>query len=224
MSAFSYTTTTLGQGHIMNKAFIILAITHLLMMHTFASVVLNFDNPPMQVSQEGYGSGDFYYEQGFRLGNESDPGHYGSFIRYAPSTTGNIPYNGTVHIGTTLYSNAYLESSTGSLFELTKIDLGEYSSSANWVSSVSLEGVYADGSTVEISFDIDRQFDGPGGIEDYETFVFPATWTGLQRVNFLTDAHSFDNIEVRAIPEPSVLVLGSIVSLSGFFIRRFFHA
>jgi peptidase M23-like protein len=51
-------------------------------------------------------------------------------------------------------------------------------------SRIDVRGFLASGGTVSTSFIIDGEADGPGGINDFQSFILPAGWTNLSSISF----------------------------------------
>jgi hypothetical protein len=98
-------------------------------------------------------------------------------------------------------------------------------------SAIILSGVLFGGGTLGATFALDGIKDGPGGVNDFQSFLLPSAWTNLASVTFygLTDAGGFgaislDNIDVAPVPEPTtMLLLGSgLIGLAGYGRKKFF--
>lgn len=97
---------------------------------------------------------------------------------------------------------------SGRPFSLLAFDAADRNvSGAGNATSIQVEGTRLDGSTVTTSFPLDGINDGPGGVDDFETFIVPAGFSGLVSVTFVAqppvDPSEFflDNV---AVPEPTV--------------------
>ncbi|MEZ4290310.1 MAG: PEP-CTERM sorting domain-containing protein [Myxococcota bacterium] len=113
-----------------------------------------------------------------------------------------------------------LASLTGN-FDLLQVDLAElFNPGAGnplfTALSIDVTGLLDGGGSVQRQITLDGISDGPGGVADFETFVFDASWTNLTQVVFhgvrpgSTLPHiKIDNIEVQAavVPEPSTAML-----------------
>lgn len=196
--------------------FLLIGCLMVISQNSYSSTILTFDNPPVAF-QDGYGDGDTYVEDDYSLSSISDPGHSGAFIRLNPDTQAAlVPNNGTVHVGTSLFSNPWLRRTDGGAFSLLSLDVAEYSEFVTWPTSVSLTGLKGNGDTLQANLSLDGIFDGSGGVDDFQHYVL--NWEDLVRVNFNTDGIAFDNIEVASVPVPAAIWL----FISGLvFIRVF---
>lgn len=80
------------------------------------------------------------------------------------------------------------------LFRLLKIDLGEYSTVFNKSKTITFTGYKLDGAQVTQSFTLDGIVDGPGGKQDFQTFMFNSLFTELIRVESTSYPFSMDNL------------------------------
>jgi len=201
----------------LNIAKVLVGSLLIISSNTFASTILTFNNPPV-IFQDGYGPGDQYVEGDYMLSNAVDPGGHGSVIRFNPfNQNALVPNNGTVHVGTTLFSNPWLQRTDGGAFSLLSLDIAEYSEHVTWITSVSLTGHMQNGETVQATLALDGVFDGIGGVEDFQKYVL--NWDKLVRLDFNTDGIAFDNIEVSAVPIPTAVWLFA----SGLFMLLSFN-
>jgi len=130
---------------------------------------------------------------------------------FSPSDATGVPQNGTrfVQMSTPFRFPAILTARDGSLFDLFRIDLGEYSSVFQFPRTSTFIGHTAMGETLTQTFTVDGFFDGPGGLADFESFRFGSNWRNLVQVEF-GYGHTFDNIQLQrrsAVPEPGVVTL-----------------
>ncbi|MBC8164654.1 MAG: PEP-CTERM sorting domain-containing protein [Bryobacteraceae bacterium] len=113
----------------------------------------------------------------------------------------------------------------GLTFDLLSLEAGEGIVN-QIVGTVQLTGTLQGGGTVQTILTLDLVNDGPGGINDYQSFSTPATFVNLTRleitgVNFAN--FGVDNLELglNAVPEPSSFVLTvSAIAILGAFRRR----
>lgn len=128
-----------------------------------------------------------------------------------------------------------LTSDSGSLFSLNSIDLAEIfkpteSAQIYNADRIEFSGTYADGSSIIDSFIFDTINDGPGGVEDFETYSFSSAWKDLISVSFIgyndstSTYFSFDNIVIDeqavGVPLPPTLALFAIGLLGLTSLRR----
>jgi hypothetical protein len=176
--------------------------------------LLDFDSPPV-ASQDPYGPGLSYLEDGFRF--QSLGGFGGSIIRFNPLyLPGALPNDGTPYFGATFTSAPRMDRVDGALFSISQIDLSSYSLYAQ-TSSVTIRGNKLGGTSVTTTFGL------PAWDGTFHTYQFDSQWNNLQSVDFLTVAFAWDNIVATAVPEPatwSLLTLGIGVLLGGLLRRR----
>ncbi|HWQ92085.1 MAG TPA: hypothetical protein VN673_10465 [Clostridia bacterium] len=108
----------------------------------------------------------------------------------------------------------------GSHFGLLSVDLAEYSTVFPTPHSVQFLGFRSDGGMVVAEFVTDGVIDGPGQIEDFQTFYFdPREWSGLIRVEIPHPGWSLDNLVV-SIPEPASANFAAAGGLVWWILRR----
>jgi hypothetical protein len=73
--------------------------------------------------------------------------------------------------------------------------LSEYSTVYNFAYDVTLIGEKADGGSVSTTFVLDGLIDGPGGLDDFQSFALGSEWTDLVRVDFV--GLNFDELEME---------------------------
>jgi len=122
-------------------------------------------------------------------------------------------WNGTTYLGNDrTTSSLTMTSTSGSLFSLNQLDIGEFFVSN--AETISILGV--GGSSPLLSFVTDGIADGSGAGVDFETIFFGAGWSNLTAVTFTNSfnsgAFSLDNIVVNesereSVPEPASLAL-----------------
>ena len=178
-----------------------------------ATVILDFENA---------NSGLRHIDQnGFSL---DMGGQYGFMSIHNPTNTTSVPQNGTkfVQMSTQFAYPATLTAINGSLFELSSIDIGEYSSVYKLPRSSSFKGYTYSGTILTEEFWVDGNFDGLGGISDFETFTFGEDWKNLVKVEFGFGL-TFDNIVLNnsatSVPEPTSLAI-LVLGLFGLFTSR----
>ena len=127
-----------------------------------------------------------------------------------PASFTSGPHSGSAYLQSTLFAGVHLLAGDSETFDLTSIAIGEFSSFVS-LAPVLVTG-YA-GNTIKVTHEIslDGNFDGPGGVPDFQTVLFDNQWTGLTQVTFDDGAYSLDDIEVRTettiIPLPATWLL-----------------
>jgi hypothetical protein len=114
----------------------------------------------------------------------------------------------------------------GGPFAFNSIDIGEWSFGGGtlWARHVVVTGNLFGGGTLSRTLDLNGIFDGPGGVADFQTFAFDASWTNLSSVVLQGTGgdpgnyFGIDNVVVNAVPEPGTLTL--IGFGSAYLIRR----
>jgi hypothetical protein len=81
-------------------------------------------------------------------------------------------------------------------FTPKSVDLAEYSMVFPVPHPVFFYGLKEDGSVVACAFVTDGIVDGPGGKEDFQTFVFPADFAGITHLCWAIGAFSMDNLRL----------------------------
>ena len=177
--------------------------------------LLDFNSPPV-LTQDPYGPGPEYIQDGFRF--QTLGALDGSIIRFNPLyLPGALPNNGTPYFGATLDSAPHMDRVDGALFSISQIDLSSYSEYAQ-SSSVMLRGNKADGSHIITTLTL-SPWDG-----SFHTSYLDSNWNNLQSVDllsqadvdFVTQTFAWDNIVATVIPEPatwSLLAVGMGVLL-----------
>jgi hypothetical protein len=173
-------------------------------------VTITFDNPSFSQAQDAYGQGRTYTANGYVFSTTNTSGSFGSIIRFNPALTTFGPSNSTPYFGATLFSNPTFVAADGSPFALLDLRLGGYSSSFS-TSAVTLRGMFAGGGTVTKTFNIGFQF---------STYQLPPEWTNLARVDFLSTGFSWDDLTVRAVPEPAPAAFVSLGLVLFSWLRR----
>jgi hypothetical protein len=105
----------------------LVALAYLIALAASRAEILDFDLPPVD-SQDAYGPGQQYLEDGWRFTTFNVPGSPpGGIIRFNPFSLGDLPNNGTVYFGATSGAHPVLDRPDGALFNLTQIDMAFYS-------------------------------------------------------------------------------------------------
>lgn len=104
------------------------------------------------------------------------------------------PNNGTYHLRNA-WNTLTIRHIEGLPFSISSIDLAEFSTSLATPATVSFTGYKMDGTQVTQSFVTDGVIDGPGPLEDFETFAFDNDFTNLSQVVMSSKGMS-DNIVV----------------------------
>lgn len=174
------------------------------------AVTITFDNPPFSQAQDAYGQGRTYTSNGYAFSTTNSSAGSGSIIRFNPALTTFGPSNSSPYFGATLFSNPSFVAADGSPFALLDLKLGGYSSFFS-TSAVTLRGMFAGGGTITRTFNIGFQF---------STYQLPPEWTNLVKVDFLSTGFSWDDVTVRAVPEPAPAAFVSLVLFSWLRRRR----
>lgn len=175
------------------------------------AVTITFNNPPFTQAQDAYGQGRTYTANGYTFSTTNSSAGSGSIIRFNPASTSFGPSNSSPYFGATLFSNPSFVATDGSPFALLDLRLGGYSTFFA-TSSVTLRGMFAGGGMVTKTFNIGFQF---------STYQLPPEWTNLVKVDFLSTGFSWDDVKVRAVPEPAPAAFASLgLVLFGWLRRR----
>jgi hypothetical protein len=137
----------------------------------------------------------------------------GGFVRVGANPTSFRPDDGSAYLQGLIPVPIQLSFNDGSIFEMTSVDLAEYSTVVSDAVTVEFIGYHPDGSTVTESFTTDGIIDGTGPLADFQTFNFTG-FTDLTRVEIPTYGWSLDNL-VITVPEPtsSALLLAGGLAL-----------
>ena len=136
------------------------------------------------------------------------------------STRANLPSNGTITIGSEQPTVTTMTRDGGGTFPLVSIDLAELFVGLPAADQVQIDGSLAGGGVVSVTFDLDGINDGPGGLDDFETFLLPGGFSDLTSVVFTglnsqgqDPRFTFDNV---VVPEPAtaLLLCGGMVALA----------
>ena len=163
---------------------------------------ITFDGPPVQ-PQGTAALVTNYSEAGISLKPVSADGR---FIRVGANPVAFRPDNGSAYIQFVSGPALMFSFTNGSVFNLTAVDLAEYSTVVPDAVTVHFVGYRQDGSTVTADLTTDGIIDGTGPLADFETFTFGPEFSGLTRVEIPTYGWSLDNLVVT-IPEPSTWAL-----------------
>ena len=136
--------------------------------------------------------------------------------------------NGTHFLGLDAFGGptTMISAVGGGPFGFNSIDVGEWSFGGGtlWARHVVVTGNLFGGGTVSRTLDLNGIFDGPGGVADFQTFAFDASWTNLSSVVLQGTGgdpgnyFGIDNVVVNAVPEPGTLTLLGLGS--AYLIRR----
>ena len=163
--------------------------------------VLTFDLPLSDARPE-VAYRPYFMEQNFLL--IAAPSQYASIYPQSSYNSG-YPSNGTVYVRSLSGDQGMQIRHKDSLpFSLLQIDLSEYST-VYMADSVNLIGYRKDGTTVTHSCVLDRQIDGTGPLNDFQTFTLPSNFTNLDRVVFVNNGFMMDNLVVSPSGEETPL-------------------
>jgi hypothetical protein len=122
------------------------------------------------------------------------------------------------------------QESSGALFNLVSVDVGELTTiTARNATQIGVAGFFPGGGLVQALFNLDGIVDGPGGAADFQTFVLPATFTGLSsaRISFVLGGSqgsefAIDDLNVQIVPMPSAVWLfaSGVLALTGIARKR----
>jgi Bacterial TSP3 repeat len=170
--------------------------------HSASAKTIDFEN----VGRDSclYYIGSFFSTDGFDFRN---PLSGNGFFTCNPAVDPTFrPSNGTRAVIT---RSMLITESTGAPFSAISIDLAEPVLYSRYGAvTILMLGISESGFGVNASFTVDNQGDGPGGIDDFETFVFPPTFSNLVSVrftvigNFGYDLFFFDNLVVEPATPP----------------------
>ncbi len=150
----------------------------------------------------------YYDEDGFMtkpLGPILTKAPYGMGI-YGP---GKFPDNGTAYIKLASGNSYEVFGMKGEVFDALSVDLAEYSTVFPVPKTIGFVGTKADGSLVRTSFTTDGKI-GPGAPgRGFETFLFPVSFQDLVNLRAANDGFSLDNLKLRVVPAPPVIVEAS---------------
>lgn len=168
-------------------------------------ITIGFEGPPSQPANTHYAVAQ-YDESGFHfqpLGPLATSAPY-RMGRVGPNTTGR-PNNGSTHLALIYGDSCVVTRSGAGTFTVTSVDIAEYSTVVPDAKTVTFTGYKSGGATVTVSFTTDGVIDGTGSGVDFQTFTFPDTFSGLERVEF-TDSATYDNMVLSADADVPVVV------------------
>ncbi len=157
-------------------------------------ITLDFDDPAVS----GY---HYCLEEGFHL---KAAGRIAVAMQ-----SGIVAFNGTRVVPVLSHlPPVTLSQMDGTRFTPLRVDLSEYSIAATPPgNAVPVEAVFGDGRVENHTFTLDGQIDGSQGpIEDFQTFTFPASWTGITALRFTVSGIALDNLVLQGplVPEAPV--------------------
>jgi hypothetical protein len=121
----------------------------------------------------------------------------------------------------------------GGTFAISRVDFAEFLQPDRVSSTVRVTGNLFGGGTVQKSVTLDQTRDGLGGVNDFQTETFTASWQNLTSVVFKgfgsqtgEDYFAIDNINTNPVPEPASMLLliaaaGGLVACARAGRRRF---
>jgi hypothetical protein len=164
----------------------------------------------MTIGFEGQKNPDgHYYESGIWFGG-LNPGP--QVLLLMGSGTSGFPGNGTQYLMVPGAIGLEFGTTFSTLFNLESVDLAENSTSVPGSLTVHVVGYrpqYEIAGTVD--FTTDGINDGPGGVQDFQTFSLDSRFQNLWRVQITTSSFSLDNVVISGVPEPST---GALVLLA----------
>jgi hypothetical protein len=150
---------------------------------------LSFDPPSLPRGSMHRSS---YTESGFTFWTSNGLAHTDS------ASSSAVPSNGTAFLQFLANQAPMLITRPGGgTFDLWSVDLAEYSTVFPQPKAVTFRGTRADSSVVFQTFTTDGVIDGPGTLEDFQTFHFNVGFTNLVRVEVLQPLFSMDNLVVQ---------------------------
>ena len=114
----------------------------------------------------------------------------------------------------------------GDAFDLISVELTNYSwapSCYTFPLSVTFDGNLMSGGTVSQTFATDaiNSSDPYDGINDFETFFFSSDFVNLRSLDIVSSMYSLDNLSFEAaVPEPSSVMLMTVMGVGGWLFRR----
>jgi hypothetical protein len=180
-----------------------------------SSVVLEFNTGAPYLSSIATlpGTGvliPYYDEDGFR----AKP--FGPIDTQAPYRLGlygpkvdRIASNGSPHLALLSDSSLEIFRLDGQPFSPRSVSLAEYSTVFPFPKRIGFEGVFPNGSTVNTSFTTDGIVYGGTSLVDFQTFLFPPSFSGIVNLRATDVAFSLDDLVLASVPEPSSCLLFS---------------
>ncbi len=165
--------------------------------------------------------------RGFLFDSQFDHFHIGN-----DPTDGSLSWNGTTWLGADWFTPYLVTMSSGSVFSLNQLDIGELNLTNGLATTIQVTGNYDGGGSISTDIIMDLVADGPGSLVDFQTVLFDSTWSNLSSVTFFTTEGSgdygfvLDDIIVNNQPNPvpipaAVWLFGTaLIGLVGFGKRR----
>lgn len=147
----------------------------------------------------------YYDEDGF-ITNPIGPIDTKAPYRVAIYGPGGYPDNSTAFIKLSSGCSYDVYGQNNEVFDALAVDLAEYSIVFPVPKTIGFLGTKADGSLVRTSFTTDGRIGpgAPGG--GFETFFFPDSFRDLVNLQATNDLFSLDNLTLRLVPDPPVIV------------------
>jgi hypothetical protein len=182
-----------------------------------ATIILTFDDAPAPPLGTQVGIAD-YTENGF---------HVQPLGPIATSSPFRLHHNGGSIPGFPEIGSPYLQLAFQDSFEMTSIsgqnftplsvDLAEYSNLFTGPAPITFVGYFSSGGSVSHTFTTDGMNDGIGPGIDFESFAFPSSFAGIERLESTSFSFSMDNFHIEVVPEPKApLLLAMAAGLLGF--------
>lgn len=194
---------------IKNKVFLTIFLM-LVALSTQAGTV-TFDPPPI--------IGGATVESSYQEGGVSFTGTFG---HYSTAVSGSASNSSSGVMKLFNDGSMRIELNSPDPFRLTSVDLSEYSNVFVGPTSITFTGYYFGGGSISQSFITDGVFDGIGGVNDFETFLFNSQFNNLEYVDVNSIIFAMDNLSIHTVPLPAgaYLFLSGLMGLSGLKIRK----
>lgn len=111
-----------------------------------------------------------------------------------------IAVNGTdcLSFGRYSFQDGFLERKDGKSFTPKSVDLAEYSTVYPVPIEIRFYATTANGAVTTYTFVTDGVIDGPGGKEDFQTFIFPESFTDIKKLSWASNGCCMDNFVIES--------------------------